>query len=667
MNLVPQYSWKQKLLIVIFLTLFGLLCVVSAALWGLNNIDRSFSRQGNANKYEQLSLSFSNQILRLEAFASEISADTIEQYREDLRNITLLPASMQQVATTLQQHELISFSDQIATLAKKYRSYREEWLGNRIIMGFPPNIGALQDFDAALFALKGVSLSMIESDIDDIAAAQNKFVISRSEADEADIDQALKRLEETSVKMRWETNKLGIVINQYRSSFEKIRNLASAERNAQTVLAPIIKELSLLLSQQNQLLKEDVIKQAGELADQSKYTASRIMLLAAGIVGLVVFFSLGSTARQLTRQLDQMQSFLKQVADGDFSNRLALSNNLNDEFTRLRMAFNQTLDDVSDVLHQVVDGNNLLIDIRRHLDEVMGQLAASSKSIEEKTEQSRVATEQISVAVTDVVERSAGVNDSAHTASDATHEGSAVIKECVDSVTSISDLIKSSYEEVESLMQSNAKMLGIIDVINGLADQTNLLALNAAIESARAGEAGRGFSVVADEVRALAQKTVSATSSIGEIIQQFDQKSRQMNDLMKSGIELGSSTQENVLNAMISFQSIDQSTQTVATEMERMVVAVEEISYNAKDIAEQVKHVFEQSEKNKLIRSDLEQYTHKLSDQTKAMEKINSRFKLPGREDTDGITSPGKDDFHQHGSTALATLNGEEAEASLAN
>jgi methyl-accepting chemotaxis protein len=86
-------------------------------------------------------------------------------------------------------------------------------------------------------------------------------------------------------------------------------------------------------------------------------------------------------------------------------------------------------------------------------------------------------------------------------------------------------LINETHTEAEDLTQSSTNMLGIVDVINGLADQTNLLALNAAIESARAGEAGeagRGFFAVADEARALAQKTVSAISSIGEIIKNFN-------------------------------------------------------------------------------------------------------------------------------------------------
>ena len=171
-------------------------------------------------------------------------------------------------------------------------------------------------------------------------------------------------------------------------------------------------------------------------------------------------------------------------------------------------------------------------------------------------------------------------------------------------------------------------MLGIIDVINGLADQTNLLALNAAIESARAGEAGRGFSVVADEVRALAQKTVNATSSIGDIIKSFNDQSKRMGDLMEEGIKLASYGQENANNAMASIESIEESIQKVTAEMDQVVVAVEEISYNTNDIASQVETICDQSERTKETRLVMEGHTQKISSQAEALGQLTSRFKL---------------------------------------
>lgn len=195
-------------------------------------------------------------------------------------------------------------------------------------------------------------------------------------------------------------------------------------------------------------------------------------------------------------------------------------------------------------------------------------------------------------------------------------------------MSDIVDLIQKTHEEVTHLSESNSKMLGIIDVINSLADQTNLLALNAAIESARAGEAGRGFSVVADEVRALAQKTVYATSNIDEIIKGFNAQSSRMSNLMAKGIELASSGEENANNAKSSFETIEESIQKVAAEMDQVVVAVEEISYNTKDITAQIEDICEQSENTKQTRLIMENHTHQLSAQAETLGKLTDRFKL---------------------------------------
>jgi methyl-accepting chemotaxis protein len=510
-----------------------------------------------------------------------------------------------------------------------YLELRGQWVSVVDKLGYTQSEGALKALDEKLSVIEKISFSMIENDVSALSRGQRQYVVSKDVSDQVKVETALGRLETKVKKLDWENNKVGKAVKAYRSAFIKVNDLVGQESSILSKILPVAKRLNKNINEQKEFIENVVSQQVIEAADESRSAATTIIFAVATVVGLLVFISLGGVTRQLYMQLQHIQIFLKGLAEGDFSQTLKLNNNNKDEFTQLRSANNQMVCDVSTVIDQVVKGNQSLLNIRNELETAVDRLSKNSIEIEQKTQQSTVATQQISIAVNDVAKRSVHVSQTSQSASESTKEGGEVINDCVNSMVSIVELIENTHEEVVNLAQSSSKMLGIIDVINGLADQTNLLALNAAIESARAGEAGRGFSVVADEVRALAQKTVNATSSIGDIISSFNEQSERMGNLMERGIKLASSGQENANNAMSSFERIEKDIQNVAAEMDQVVVAVEEISYNTNDIATQIEHICQQTEGTKAIRLTLEDHTHKLSSQADNLGQITGRFKLP--------------------------------------
>lgn len=621
-------SWKQKLTIIIATTLIGLFVVAGSAFMSLNSVNNSFKKQGIAVQYKQNSLALTNGLLQLEAAALNMKTDGAQAFVTDLNALEQLAAQMQSQASTLGYDRLVGFSNQLQEKNAKYISLRQAWLDNGLVLGFSPEEGKLAALMAGMAELERISFSMINDTITGLGFTQNKYLVSKDGANETEITKLLDNLDGVVNEMDWQTNEIGKAVVGYQSAFDGAKELIAKEGELVTELAVIAQDLMALVEEQDIFLGETVLQQVAQEADDTRSSAMTVISLVAISVGLIIFLSLGSIARQLNIQLKQMQCFLKAIAEGDFSNDLDVNNNEKDEFTKLRVASNQMVHDISAVISKVVDGNTSLLDLRQQLEKAVEQLAATSEEVEQKTQQSTVATQQISIAVNDVAKRSVGVSETAQCASKATKSGGKVINDCVDSMVNIVDLIENTHQEVSNLAQSSSKMLGIIDVINGLADQTNLLALNAAIESARAGEAGRGFSVVADEVRALAQKTVSATSSIGDIIKGFNDQSKRMGDLMEKGIGLASSGQENANNARSSFESIEESIQQVAAEMDQVVVAVEEISYNTNDITTQIEHIFQQSESTKETRLTMENHTHQLSSQAESLGQLTSRFKL---------------------------------------
>lgn len=621
-------SWKQKLTIIIAITLLGLVVVAGSAFISLNSVISSFEKQSAAIDYKQNSQALTIRLLRLKSSDSTLNTAKIPKFIDNLASLESLALKMNEQANSLGYIELINYATELQQLTNEYVALRQSWLKNGQVLGFTPEEGNLANLNNALSELKKVSFSMIDETVSNLVFSQSKFTVSKDLPSEEDIEKYVKELELVVIDMDWQENVVGKVIVAYRQAFDSVRGLITQETKLISALNSISANLTLLVEKQDDFLEETIIKQVASEANDTRKAAMSIISAIAIVVGLIIFINLGRFSKQLNKQLKHMHIFLKGIAAGDFAKDLSINEDKNDEFTQLRLTSNHMVHDISNVISQVVDGNKSLLDLREQLENAVEQLARSSEYVEQKTQQSTIATQQISNAVHDVAKRSVDVSETAKLASQATKKGRTIIDDCVLSMGDIVDLIQKTHEEVMNLSESNTKMLGIIDVINSLADQTNLLALNAAIESARAGEAGRGFSVVADEVRALAQKTVSATSSIDNIIQGFNAQSTRMSSLMEKGIELASSGQENANNARESFETIEESIQKVTSEMDQVVVAVEDISNNTKDITTQIEEICIQSESTKETRLVMEEHTHQLSAQAEMLGKLTDRFKL---------------------------------------
>jgi methyl-accepting chemotaxis protein len=621
-------SWKQKLTIVIAITLIGLVLVSGSAYMGFQKVDNSVNKQIATAEYKQLSLTFANSLLKLESSESELTTEKTDTFKQNISELLGKVKVLKQKAGGLGYAEMVTAADKLASVADSYFTVLGEWLNNQQALGFTLKDGQKSLLVASGLELKRLSFTMTKEQIDVALAAQSGYLNTLNLEDEAHIDQALGNLLALVKNMEWEENLMGKSIIAYSKEFNATKSLVNNERQLQEKMKPIFVELNQLITKQNSYLDDVVSAQVLADANQARTSAVKVMLISSASVGLMIFISLGRIASQLNVQLKQMQEFLKGVAEGDFTQQLALNDNEKDEFTQLRDASNHMTQDISSVISRVVKGNEALRKSRNQLEQIVKELASSSDEVERKAHSSREATHQISLAVNDVAKRSVEVRETSQVATNSTKSGGKVISDSVESMVNISELINETHSEVSHLSESSTKMLGIVDVINGLADQTNLLALNAAIESARAGEAGRGFSVVADEVRALAQKTVGATSGISSIIKTLNNQSKRMTQLMDKGIDLASAGQDNANNAMAAIETIESAIQKVTAEMDQVVVAVEEISYNTGDIAKQVEQISDESENNKRTRLSLEEHTQHVSTQVEELEALTSRFKL---------------------------------------
>jgi methyl-accepting chemotaxis protein len=260
----------------------------------------------------------------------------------------------------------------------------------------------------------------------------------------------------------------------------------------------------------------------------------------AGIVlatTIVLLLLAGLLRRSITRPLDEVAYAMNKIVEGDGDLTQRLAEHGGKEVERLASGFNLFAAKIQHAMLRVVEATHLINADSARLSSVAQQTGASIK-------QQDMETESVSLAVQGMLEKVRHVAASAGNAVTATQQadseantGKKVVGETIASIQSVANEVGHAAQVISELAEDSRNIGTILDTIKGIADQTNLLALNAAIEAARAGEQGRGFAVVADEVRKLAQSTQEATAQIQKLIERLQEKSLAAVKVMEEGRE----------------------------------------------------------------------------------------------------------------------------------
>ncbi|WP_421233329.1 methyl-accepting chemotaxis protein [Aeromonas jandaei] len=402
---------------------------------------------------------------------------------------------------------------------------------------------------------------------------------------------------------------------------DKVRSLRKNETRA---ALEEVGAKSYRLREINNEIAEQMTKGVADLYDSARTMSIVVSLITLGFVVVIAWLLTGQIRNPVMALLEQT----RRVSAGDLTSRIDMQQFNNDELGTLAKGFGEMQTNLRTLVSEVSGSVVQLSSAAEEISSVASQSANNMHSQQHELNQLATAMNEMQATVQEVSRNTSDAASAATSASETAELGAKTVNDSIQRIERVASAIESTAVVIRQLGDDSRNIGMVLEVIRGIAEQTNLLALNAAIEAARAGEQGRGFAVVADEVRTLAKRTQDSTSQINNIIAELQQRAEQAGSTMQQSQDLMNTTVATAREAGESISQISGSVSSISHMNIQIATATEEQGAVSEELNRNVVNISHASEEVASGATQMAQACNELNHLATQLQEMVRRFRV---------------------------------------